>query len=388
MNTAAINSEQAWSRLRPRVYCRQLPPVGVGEPTPPVEIPRRTILPGDAGVRLRQLPTASVDCCVTSPPYYALRDYAVPGQIGLEASVDDWVADLGTVMSEVARVVKPAGSLWLNLGDSFSKHTRFGAPPKSMLAAPERVLLALMRDGWIVRGKVIWSKPNALPNSVGDRPNVTYEVIYFLVRSPRYFFDLDAIREPHRSGGAKRGHSNRHKTPTWAGPLADGSQNGLRRARPISQPGHPLGKNPGSVWEIPTYGFRGPHFATFPPELVRRPILSSCPEAICTRCGLPWRRRVSVTRIQVGPSSKTATPKDCQVMRFHERWHTVREVGDLIPCGCLAPTLPGVVLDPFMGAGTVGLVAEQLGRDWLGIEISAEYRDLALRRIEEARRGP
>ena len=122
---------------------------------------------------------------------------------------------------------------------------------------------------------------------------------------PRYFFDLDAIREPHRSGSwSKRADSNRQKTPRWAGPLADGSQDGLRRARPEGQPGHPLGKNPGSVWEIPTYGFRGPHFATFPPRLVRRPILSTCPEAICTRCGRPWRRRVSVKRIPVGQSSR------------------------------------------------------------------------------------
>src|ERR1700733_8910326 len=165
MNTTTINRDRDWSKLAPRGYCRDNGKVGVGNPTPPVEIPRRKLLLGDAIERLRELPDDSIDCCVTSPPYYALRDYFVPGQIGLEPSVDDWVNDLVAVMAEVGRVLKPAGSLWLNLGDSFSKHLKFGAPPKSMLAAPERLLLALMNDGWIVRSKVIWSKSNGLPNS-------------------------------------------------------------------------------------------------------------------------------------------------------------------------------------------------------------------------------
>ena len=389
MTTTTTTNDRDRKKLRPRGYCRDHGRVGVGQPTLPIEvIPRRTVLLGDALTRLKQLPASSIDCCVTSPPYYALRDYFVPGQIGLEPTVTDWVKNLSAVMTEVGRVLKPAGSLWLNLSDSFSRHPKFGAPAKGLLAAPERLLLALMDDGWIVRGKVIWSKPNPLPNSVADRLNLTYEVIYFLVRAPRYFFDLDAIREPHRSTAGRRGTPGNAKSPDWTGPLADGSQNGLHRSRPAGQPGHPLGKNPGSVWTIPTKGFRGPHFATFPPELVRRPILATCPEAICTHCGQPWRRRVTVTRIHTGPPSKQPRPRDKQVMRFKGHWHTVREVGDLIPCGCRAETQPGVVLDPFMGAGTVGLVAEQFGRDWLGIEISRQYRDLAMQRIEKARPSP
>ncbi len=355
--------------------------MGLGTPTPPVKIPRRTILLGDATNRLRELPSGAIDCTVTSPPYYALRDYGAHGQIGLEANVDEWVKGLRVVFAEVARVLKPGGGLWLNLGDSFSRLDRYGAPPKGMLAAPERLLLALMGDGWIVRGKVIWGKPNGLPNSAADRLNLNYEMVYFLVREPNYFFDLDAIREPHRSRAGKREGGGKVATPGWAGPLASGAQDGLRRARPADQPGHPLGKNPGSVWEIPTFGFRGPHFATFPPRLVRRPILATCPEAICSCCGTPWKRRVTVTRLPVGPASKSPKPRDRQVIRFNDRWHTVRQVGELVPCGCRAPTLPGVVLDPFMGAGTVGLVAEELGRDWLGVEISPEYREMALKRI-------
>jgi site-specific DNA-methyltransferase (adenine-specific) len=386
MSLITIKQDQNWERLRSRGYCRQ-PAVGIGEPTPPVEIPRRTILLGDATEQLRTLPAASIDCVISSPPYYQLRDYAAEGQLGLEATVDGWVKDLRSVFAELSRVMKPAASLWLNLGDSFSRHARYGAPPKSLLCAPERMLLALAADGWIVRGKVVWSKPNPLPNSVADRPNLTYEVVYFLVRSPRYFFDLNSIRQPHRSRSAHRGTTPVGKAPAWAGPLA-GSQDGLRLARAADQPGHPLGKNPGSVWEIATQGFRGPHFATFPPALIRRPILATCPEAICTRCGTPWQRQVNVRRIPVGPPSNGPKPRDPQVMRFKDRWHTVREVGELIPCACDVPTVPGVVLDPFMGAGTVGVVAESLQRDWLGIEISPEFRDLAIRRIEQARGLP
>jgi DNA modification methylase len=375
MRPITIQPSGSWERLRPTGYCRQAPVVGIGEPIPPVEVPRRQILLGDATEQLRTLPEHSIDCCVTSPPYYALRDYFVTGQIGLEATVDGWVADLQAVLAEVARVLKPGGSLWLNLGDSFSRHPKYGAPAKGMLAAPERLLLALMADHWIVRSKVIWSKPNALPNSVADRLNINYEVVYFLVRSSRYYFDLDAIREPHRSTGAKRTTGTGATTPTWAGPLASGSQDGLRRARPAGQPGHALGKNPGSVWTIPTKGFRGPHFATFPPQLIRKPILATCPEAICTRCGAPQRRTVTARRAPVGPTSS-------------DRSRTERPAGDLVGCGCGAPTVPGLVIDPFMGAGTVGLVAEQLGRDWLGIEINPEYRTLATKRIAAARGEP
>lgn len=373
----------SWRGFAPKDYCRQAA-VGVGPPSLPVKLPRRKILLGDALERLRELPTASVDTTVTSPPYYQLRDYGTDGQLGLEPTVDEWVQNLRAVFEEVARVLKPAGSLWLNLGDSFSRHGKYGAPPKSLLCAPERLLLALAEDGWIVRNKVIWHKPNPLPTSIGDRLTLTYEVVYLLVRAPRYFFNLDVIREPHRSATARRARTPVDKRPDWAGPLA-GKQDGLRRARPADQPGHELGKNPGDVWTIATKGFSGPHFATFPPELIRKPILATCPEAICTRCGLPWRREVKVRRNPVGGGSKTAPPRDRQVMRFGERWHTVREVGQLIPCPCEAPTVPGVVLDPFSGVGTVGLVAEQHGRDWLGIELNPEYRNLALRRIEAAR---
>jgi site-specific DNA-methyltransferase (adenine-specific) len=346
-------------------------------------LPRNTILTGDALTRLRELPTASVDCAVTSPPYYLLRSYGVAGQLGLEPTVEAWVTNLRVVFAEVARVLKPSGSLWLNLGDSFSRHPRYGAPAKSLFAAPERLLLALVADGWMVRNKVVWAKANAMPSSVADRLTATHDVVYFLVRSGAYYFDLDAIREPHCPSQARTGRRPLGKPPAWAGPHF-GSQDGLRRARPAGVPGHWLGKNPGDVWRIYNPGYHGAHVATFPEALVRRPLLATCPERICTACGAPWRRPVTVRRLgRTGPPQR-----DDYLMRFASHWHTVRQVGPLVPCGCGAPARPGVVLDPFFGSGTVGVVAEQLGRDWLGIELNPDYVALAQARLARARRGP
>ena len=339
-------------------------------------LPRNTLLVGDATERLGQLPESCVDCVVTSPPYFLLRDYGVDGQLGLEPTVEGWVRGLRGVMTEVARVLKSTGSLWLNLGDSYSRHSKYGAPPKSLLMAPERLALALVADGWILRNKVIWSKPNPMPSSVGDRLSCTWEVVYHFVRERSYFYDLDSIREPHRSRGATKAGRVLGERPEWAGPLA-GSQDGLRRAREAGTPGHVLGKNPGDVWTLSTHGFRGAHFATFPEALVRRPILATCPEAICTRCGEPWRRQVTVRR--TAPTAPAS--RDPYVLGYPMRWETQRVVGPLVPCGCGAPIMPGIVLDPFFGTGTVGVVAQEYGRDWLGIELQPEYAELARERL-------
>jgi site-specific DNA-methyltransferase (adenine-specific) len=312
--------------------------------------PRNQVLVGDALTELQRLPEAFVDAVITSPPYYLLRDYGVVGQIGLEATVDDWVEQLTAVFAEVARVLKPSGALWLNVTDSYSRHPRYGAPSKSALLGPERLLLALARDGWLVRNKVVWAKTNPMPSSVGDRLNTTHELVYLLVRQRRYFFDLDAVREPHRSRAPRSGRRGAPGAPAWAGPLA-GSQDGLRRPRPKGVPGHALGKNPGDVWRMSTRGFRGQHFATFPEQLVERPLLATCPAAVCSACG-------------------------GAVVRF-----PARKLGESGGCACAAVTVPGLVLDPFFGTGTVGVVATRRGRDWLGIELNPEFARLAEERI-------
>jgi site-specific DNA-methyltransferase (adenine-specific) len=346
--------------------------------------PRNTILIGDTLEQLRTLGDHSVDCVITSPPFFMLRDYGVTGQIGLEASVDEWVAKLRDVFREVSRVLAPAGSVWIDLGDSYSRHHAYGAPAKSLLLAPERLLLALAEDGWIVRNKVIWAKPNPMPSSVGDRFTSTYDSVYFLVRSPRYFFDLDAVRIPHTTGGARTERPTTNQRPSWAGPLA-GSNSGLHRARLTGVPGHLLGKNPGDVWRIPTAGFKGAHFATFPIALVERPLLATCPVKVCLCCGTPWKAAPGKTYV-LG-ERRPASTVETHVRRYPNRWRVLRQPGPLkAGCSCDGATRPGLVLDPFMGTGTVAQIAERHGRDWLGIEINPEYVDLAWKRL--GRRPP
>ncbi len=288
----------------------------------------------------------------------------------LEPTVDDWVGELRLVMRGVARVLRPTGSLWLNLGDSYSRHYRFGAPPKSLLLGPERLSLALIEDGWTLRNKIIWNKSNTMPNPVRDRLICRWEVVYLLTRQRNYFFDLDAIREPHRSAPTQNHpvapirdspHPVTGRPPKWAGPLA-GNNAGLARLKARGLVGHPLGKNPGDVWSLSASNFRGPHFATFPVRLIERPLLAGCPERICVRCGAPWRHQ---------PFSSTAT---------------TATVCPIAPsCRCRRGWRPGMVLDPFFGAGTVGVVAEQHHREWLGIEINPAFAHLATERIAEAR---
>lgn len=337
---------------------REDPPVG-------------TVLLGDALTRLRRLPSGSVDTVVTSPPYFMLRNYGMPGQLGLEDSVDQWVAALLAVLAEVRRVLKPEGTLWLNLGDTYARSSRHGAEPKSLVLAPEKLGVAMTTDGWRLRNKIVWAKPNPLPASVRDRLTCTYEPLYLFSKARDYYFDLDAIRMPARSklngpsvaGGDTKYGVRGTKRPGWSGPLA-GTNSGLEGMKARAVTSHPLGKNPGDVWTIPTASYRGAHFATFPEALVERPLLAGCPERTCRTCGIAWRRA-----------------------------RTVRQLGSLAlmgslrkSCGCPDRAWqPGIVLDPFFGVGTVGVVAERLHRRWLGIELNNNYRRLAMQRIAAAR---
>lgn len=330
---------------------------------------RNVILVGDVRARLAEIPGASVDTVICSPPYVLTRDYEAPGQIGLEADVDAWVEELRSVAQGLARVLKPGGSLWLNLGDSYSRHRRTGAPAKSLLLGPERLVLALLDDGWIVRNKVIWTKPNPMPASVKDRLTCSWEVLYLLVRSANYHFDLDTIRVPHRSKpkatcrahrpGSRRTPADT-RPPVWAGPLA-GSNVGLKALRDRGVLGHPLGANPRDVWTIATSSVRG-HHATYPPGLIERPMLATCPERTCRRCGVPWQRD-PVRIVDDQPALGALRPR----------------------CRCRAGAQRGLVLDPFMGSGSTALVAERHGRDWLGIELNPTFAALAANRIEADR---
>ena len=162
-------------------------------------LPRNQVLIGDARDVLASLPADSVDCIITSPPYFRLRNYQEGRQIGLEAHVDDYVHELRARSTQTGPRAQARRPLWLNLGDTFSRAHAQGAPEKSLVLAPERIALALIEDGWVLRNKVVWAKTNPMPTSVRDRLSCTHEVVYFFVREPHYFFDLDAIRVPHVS---------------------------------------------------------------------------------------------------------------------------------------------------------------------------------------------
>lgn len=272
-------------------------------------------------------------------------------------------------MAEIARVLVPTGTVWLNLGDTYSTHPRQGAATKSLLLGPERLALALLGDGWTIRNKVIWAKTNPIPSSVGDRLATTHEVVYLLARNRSYYFDLDSIRQP-----AKTRPTPPPRRPTrlgkpsgipkrWLGPNTD-TDAGLVAMRRRGLTAHPLGKNPGDVWHLATARYRGDHFATYPEELVERMLLAGVPEKRCVDCRAPWYRPLRrhehhAIRLPLRPSC-TCTPE-----------------GD-------RGSEPGLVLDPFIGSGTTAVVARRHRRDWLGIEIHPDFAEWAETRITQA----
>jgi DNA modification methylase len=327
---------------------------------------RNRVMVGDALQRLRKIEGGSIDMVLTSPPYFRLRDYDVSGQLGIEQSVDTWVDSLRALAHEAHRVLVPTGSFWLNVGDTYSTHLDQGAGRKSLLLGPERLALALIADGWLLRNRIAWAKPNPMPSSVKDRLTASWEYLYVFTKQPQYFFDLDAIRVSQTSRAPKRERvtASVQGREAWRGPNSM-SANGLGAMKAEGRVSHPLGKNPSDVWQIATSNYRGAHHATFPIALAARAIAAGAPEARCTRCRLPWKR-----------------PLIRQLGGLATR-------GELTPtCGCESLSEPGLVLDPFFGAGTTAVAAESLGRDWLGIELNPDFAAQAEVRIQRARAGP
>lgn len=369
---------------------------------------------GDALAVLREMPDASADCCVTSPPYWGLRDYGVDGQIGLEETPEAYVAAMVDVFREVRRVLRPDGTLWLNLGDSYAggggfapnapsnqarlrgesvgalhganganylarmtggKKAPAGLKPKDLVGIPWRVAFALQADGWYLRSDIIWAKPNPMPESVTDRPTNAHEHVFLLAKRERYWFDQEAVREPQQP-------YNGRTADEWAAIIAgrkanevanltgfskkDGTQlhqgattlkGQLARASGLN----PAGRNLRNVWSIATQPTPEAHFATFPQALVERCLKAGCPEQVCRTCGEPRRRVVERHRNGVDWNANNRGWTDCG----HDDYR------------------PGVVLDPFVGSGTTALVARRLGRRCVGIDLSAEYLAIAARRLQQ-----
>jgi DNA modification methylase len=235
---------------------------------------------------------------------------------------------------------------------------------KSLLLGPERLLMSLAQDGWIVRNKVIWDKVRTTPHPTRDRLTSGYEVVYYMVRSKTYHFDLDAIRDQHLTDTLRKAYA------------------AFPQLKDVP-PAQLLGKNPGDVWHIAPSIYTGAHFATFPAELVRRPLLASCPEKICVRCGMPWKRAVTTFYV---PISRSHHSRPDKMLMNYPANDVIYLPGKSSPqCLCGGDTVPGVVLDPYFGSGTVGEMARELGRDYIGIEINPDYIALAEERIAKAK---
>lgn len=295
---------------------------------------------GDALAVLKKWPDSFINCCVTSPPYWGLRDYGVKGQLGLEKTPEEFVTKMVEIFREVRRILRDDGTLWLNLGDSYSnigksggsssgKHCKVlhqghqsssqasggkivGLKPKDLVGIPWMVAFALRADGWYLRSEIIWHKPNPMPESVTDRPTKSHEQIFLLSKSESYFCDMEAIKE--KANYADYAAGNMSKNDVSKSRKRDGT-NGEASFRAIVAT-----RNKRTVWTVPSSPFAGAHFATFPPDLIQP----------CIEAGAPKR---------------------------------------------------GIVFDPFMGAGTTALVSAKYGRNFLGTELNSDYLKIAEARV-------
>ena len=360
------------------------------------------VIHGDALEVLRGMEAESVDCVVTSPPYYSLRDYGVDGQLGQEPRPSLYLEKLWALFDEAQRVLKKTGVCWVNLGDTYfgggngptgKSAARMACAnglwlrPKQLLLIPSRFAIGMQERGWLLRSDVIWHKPNAMPSSVKDRFSCTYEHVFLFVKQGKYWFDLDAVREPFVYPDRVYSPGD-HKCAR----VDNRNMKGLHDGRDTY--GNPvLGKNPGDTWRIPTAAFPEAHFAVFPPALPQRCIRAGCPAQVCEECGKPWKRVVELGELRDHPDRENRTvaaeqfDADLNAYKDGGTLGKVRErktVGWQPTCECNGATVPGLVLDPFAGSGTTGMVAVAEGRRFVGIELSPDYCEMARRRISAA----
>lgn len=352
------------------------------------------ILQGDALKMLRKLPTESVHTIVDSPPYWKLRDYGIAGQIGLERTPEIYIKHLVKIFRECKRVLRHDGTLWLNIGDSYAASEKNRTPeqatfksnlkgskdaqiaachqpsklvgglkPKDLVGIPWMLAFALRADGWYLRSDIIWSKPNPMPESVTDRPTKSHEYIFLLSKSKQYYYDAAAIRtqliehsqniypfsdatkkdvllRQRGKSDKQRGHSRKHAgfNERW---------DNMSVAEQMAN-----GANKRSVWTVATQPFKDAHFATFPPNLIVDCIKGGTSEyGCCAECGSPYER------------GKELWQKKC-----------ICDTDEI---------MPAIVLDPFFGAGTTGLVAQKLGRNFIGIELNPAYINIAKKRLQD-----
>ena len=336
---------------------------------------------------LAKLDAESVQCVVTSPPYWGLRDYKLPdvewpdgwrGCLGLEPTPKLFVEHIVEVFRAVRRVLRGDGTVFLNLGDGYLN--------KNLLGMPWRVALALQADGWFLRSEIIWAKPNPMPESVRDRPTRAHEQIFLLTRLGRYFYD--AVGAAEKATGLPSGNTKTVLAHERGRP-------GCHLAVSIPHEGV-TARNARTVWAIPPQAYGEAHFATFPEALVERCLLAgTSPYGACHQCGTPWERVTERRRVATRPDEDTKVEgrDGAEVGNRDPQRHVTEDVtvSWRLPCEHgpaefeKPPRMlcrPCVVLDPFAGSGTTLLVARRMGHTGIGIELSGEYVAMARRRLE------
>jgi DNA modification methylase len=357
-----------------------------------------------------------IQTCITSPPYYGLRDYGVDGQVGLEKSVDDYVNNMVEVFNHVKELLTDDGTLWLNLGDTYSD-TRWssgggqimnknkdehrslqhekntGLPSKNLIGIPWKVAFALQADGWILRQDIIWQKPNPMPESVRDRCTKSHEYIFLLSKSPQYYFDHVAIKEPSVNPESYKGRRKRSSMTEQSEIIMDkfgATRSGFKNIEEGKT--YPT-RNKRDVWKVNVRPYKGAHFATYPTALIEPCILAGTSEkGHCPVCNARWKRMKIDTgerhdvEVYTGKAvkdyehAKAQNPSDTK-RRVLESMSKIYKYEWIPTCECKLEPVPDIVFDPFMGSGTTAQVALQHGRQYLGCELNKEYEKLQQERI-------
>ena len=371
---------------------------------------------GDCLDVLKTMPDNSIHCCVTSPPYWGLRDYGHDGQIGLEDTPEEYVNRMVEVFREVKRVLRNDGTLWLNLGDSYANfgsngicgktaqvgNTKSGQQKttnklvsrlklKDLVGIPWRVAFALQADGWWLRQDIIWHKPNPMPESVTDRCTKSHEYVFLLTKSKQYFYDAEAISEPLAESSISRLSQN---VASQVGTTR--ANGGMKTNGNFKSCGDLIkGKrNRRSVWTITTKPYSGAHFAVMPMDLVEPCIKAGTSQkGCCPTCGAPWERVVNSSRVmrhelpkddpnyRPARYSRKSSGTDDYTNGGAQAFSKTTTIGWIPTCTCGGDPVPCTVLDPFSGSGTVGVVSTNLKQNYIGIELNPDYILLSQQRL-------
>jgi DNA modification methylase len=380
------------------------------------------VLQGDALTKLKELPSEYVNCIVTSPPYWGLRDYGVEGQLGLEKTFEEYIDKLCTIFDEAKRVLRKDGTCWVNLGDTYNGNksgntngiykdkidkTKSWAnsdsfnkieqnlPSKSLCLIPFRFAIEMVNRGWICRNVIIWHKPNCMPSSAKDRFTVDFEYLFFFVKNKKYWFEQ--VFEPHSPAGIERAKYPVNKfggQKNHLGALGKGAKGG---SEVVKVELDPQGRNKRTVWTIPTKPYPEAHFAVYPAELIRTCIKAGCPKYVCKKCGKVREKIIDNSeRVNTRPGLDTGNKKSGKELDPNKELHKsdlskyrqqiVYKNKGYTDCHCNAGFRPGIVVDPFIGSGTTAEEAIRQGKDYIGIELKEEYIELIKKRLKKVTR--